>query len=73
MSANRWAALHVVLAAVANLAEVLRAAEDTATEPHSEPLHHILCDIDSDGLRCGACQCLVLLETIIDPLLHLLV
>ena len=70
MSADRWAALHVVLATVADFGEVLVAAKDTAAEPDCVSLYNILSHIDLDGLWRGPCYFLILIEAIVNSLLH---
>lgn len=58
---------------MANLREVVRTTQDTASKPHSVPLHHILEDIDLDGLGCLSRIRLVLLQSVINSLLNLLI
>lgn len=70
MSAYGGPAFQVVLAAVTDLWEEFVAPENTATEPDGIALDHILCDVDLDGLRGLLCEGQVLVETVIDSLLH---
>lgn len=73
VSANRWAPFHIVLPGVDDLVEVFLAAEDAAAEPDGEALHHVLGDVDLDGLGHGPGGGLVLLQAVVDALLDLLV
>ena len=73
MSADGGSTLHVVLSAVTDFGEVLLTAKDTASEPNCVALDHVLGDSDFDWLRSLTSKSLVLLETIINSLLHLLV
>ncbi len=73
MSADRGASLHVVLSAMADFGEMLRAAEYTATEPDGIALHHVLRYIDFDGLGRLASVLFIFCQSIIDSSLNALV
>jgi hypothetical protein len=70
VSADRWAALHVVFATVADFGEVLVAAKDTAAEPDCVSLYNILSHIDLNRLWRRPCYFLILIEAIVNSLLH---
>lgn len=70
MPANRGAILLVLGFTVANLRKFFVTAQDTATEPHSVPLDHILVNFDLDGRGLLADNLLVGLQTGVHALLH---
>jgi len=71
VSANGGSAFLVLLSALADLREVILTAENTASEPHGEALDHVLGNTNLDRFGSLACEGLVLLEALVNALLHL--